>query len=253
MNKFKLSIGLLIIAGMLFSTPALALTPPQPASERLPFIRLYNPNINDHFYTSSRVEADVAIAVHGYRIEGEMGYVEKYQQDGTEPIYRMWNPNASKHFYTTSYDESVAAQASGFIREGVVGFMLANSEPVGSGFQMDLWEGRVKVYRLYNPVQRKHFYTSYNAEAQSLQSYGYVLEGQLGGGLFNSSTSPVSLLRICPDQWIVNAMPGVDVGDPAVYSEAKEYFIINGQRAEIVNYDLEWIENNCSVEKIIAY
>lgn len=243
MNRLKLFIGFIALAGLLFSNPALALSPPLHISERLPFIRLYNPTINDHFYTSSRVEADNAVAVHGYRIEGEMGYVEKYQQDGTEPIIRMWNPNASKHFYTTSYDEAVAAQASGFVREGAVGFMLANSAPIGSGPQIDLWEGRVKVYRLYNSAQRKHFYTSDNTEAQSLRSHGFTLEGQLGGGLYNSS----SLIRICPDQWIVDAMPGV-VGD----NIPNEYFIINGQRAEIYNYDVTWIEQNCSVEKIIA-
>lgn len=187
MNKLKLLAGLLIFATAFFSDNAVALTPPLYPSERLPLIRLYNPVINDHFYTSSRVEADMAVAMHGYRIEGEMGYAENYQRGGTAQIVRMWNPGASKHFYTTSYDESVAAQNSGFIREGVVGFMLTNSAPIGNENEIALWEGRVKVYRLYNSSQRKHFYTVDNTEAQSLTYRGYVIEGQLGGGIYNSS------------------------------------------------------------------
>lgn len=173
------------MASLLLSTPSLAATPPQQVSDRLPYIRLYNPTINDHFYTSNRKEADNAVSMHGYRIEGEMGYVEKYQQDGTEVIYRLWNPQALKHFYTTSYAEVQSATSSGFVMEGSPGFMLATENPL-IGAPVSIWEGRVKVYRLYNSTQRKHFYTISSSEAQGLQPYGYALEGQLGGGLYNS-------------------------------------------------------------------
>ncbi len=186
MNKLKLFIGFLALVGLLSSTPALALSPPPPSTERLPLIRLYNPTINDHFYTSSRVEADTAVASHGYRIEGEMGYVESYQLYNTEPVIRMWNPIAGKHFYTTSYDESVTAEASGFVREGAVGYMISSAQLQAYPPTDDVWIGTVKVYRLYNSAQRKHFYTVDNSEAQAVQAYGYVLEGQLGGGIYNA-------------------------------------------------------------------
>ena len=187
MNKLKALFGVMVLSALAVYSPAMALTPPQPAPERLPFIRLYNPAINDHFYTSSRAEADTAVANHGYRIEGQMGYVELYQQDGTELIYRLWNPAAAKHFYTTSSVEMQSARASGFVLEGSPGFMLA--EPFGEQVAPALWEGRVTVYRLYNSVQRKHFYTTDNTEADMLRSYGYVREGQLGGGLYNAPNS----------------------------------------------------------------
>lgn len=188
MENFKWLLSGTALISLLFSHTALALSPPAP-SERLPFIRLYNPAINDHFYTSSRVEADTAVAMHGYRIEGEMGYVERYQQDGTEPIIRMWNPVAKKHFYTTNQNEATTAQASGFIREGSIGFMLAY-DPIVELNPPSFWQGRVIVYRMYNPSQRKHFYTTDRSERELLQTRGYNWEGQLGGWIYNSSADP---------------------------------------------------------------
>lgn len=58
----------------------------------------------------------------------------------------------------------------------------------------------------------------------------------------NKTENSSSLLRVCPEEWIQNKMPGIEG------QEAKEYFIIEGKRREIKEFDLEWIKKNCSVK-----
>jgi len=56
-------------------------------------------------------------------------------------------------------------------------------------------------------------------------------------------------LQVCPDEWIENAMPGPDTkGGPA-----KEYFILEGKRRELSEFDLEWVKKNCKVQKQTVY
>lgn len=46
--------------------------------------------------------------------------------------------------------------------------------------------------------------------------------------------------RICPDQWYENRMPTNIPPYP-------QYLIVNGDRAEIKDFDIEWIQKNCEV------
>jgi len=56
-------------------------------------------------------------------------------------------------------------------------------------------------------------------------------------------------IRECPDSWIENRMPGVsDKPD-----EKRQYFIVDGERKEIEEYDLEWIKQNCDIKPQIVY
>lgn len=51
-----------------------------------------------------------------------------------------------------------------------------------------------------------------------------------------------ALIRDCPEEKIINRMP--TVGES---SEAKTYFIYKGERRELEEFDLEWVEANCEV------
>lgn len=179
MFKYCISACVAVVAFATFSALPL---PARANGARVPFIRMYNKSINDHFYTNSRVEADAAAANHGYKLEGEMGYLYAESQSNTEPVYRLWNPKAGKHFYTTSTVEADGAVRSGFAREGVVGYMIA---PIYGNADM-------RVYRLYNAKLQKHFYTTSRAEVDALEKVGYKWEGELGGGVFNSDTGSSS-------------------------------------------------------------
>ncbi|MES3030823.1 MAG: hypothetical protein V4697_00205 [Patescibacteria group bacterium] len=48
-----------------------------------------------------------------------------------------------------------------------------------------------------------------------------------------------SLLHECPDEMIVNRMPGTE--------PQSSYYIKNGERKEIADYDASWVKNNCTV------
>lgn len=181
--KSKFIVSAITAFALVFAQSASALTPPEP-SQRLPFIRLYNPLINDHFYTTDWTESDNAQRLHGYKFEGTLGYVEKAPRLGVVSIIRLWNPGVRKHFYTISRSEML-----------------------------------------------------------QVQLMGYRLEGDLGN-LFESAYQ----IQACPDEWIVNKMPGL-VGDTA----PKEYFIIDGVRRELRDFDLNWISQNCDIEKQEVY
>ena len=53
------------------------------------------------------------------------------------------------------------------------------------------------------------------------------------------------LTQTCPEEWIQNRMPG-----PGTNFE--EYFIIEGQRRELKEFDLEWVNKNCNIKPTIV-
>lgn len=65
-------------------------------------------------------------------------------------------------------------------------------------------------------------------------------------GLYQNQSTELS--KECPDMWIEDRMPSVE-GD----NSERQYFILNGERKEIKNYDLDWIKNNCSVQIQYVY
>ncbi|NCU42013.1 MAG: hypothetical protein EOM19_04845 [Candidatus Moranbacteria bacterium] len=64
------------------------------------------------------------------------------------------------------------------------------------------------------------------------------------------------LLRACPEEKIINAMPTFESESSGEYDAGvppREYFILNGQRREIEEFDREWVEENCSFEEQVAW
>jgi len=57
-------------------------------------------------------------------------------------------------------------------------------------------------------------------------------------------------MRVCPEQWIDNQMPCVDQIGTQVGLCPKEtqYFILNGIRRELSEFDVKWIKENCNLE-----
>lgn len=48
-------------------------------------------------------------------------------------------------------------------------------------------------------------------------------------------------LRMCPDAWYINKMPSDSLN--------KEYLIVNGEVRNVEEFDIDWIKNNCKVNK----
>ena len=59
---------------------------------------------------------------------------------------------------------------------------------------------------------------------------------------------PEDCPKDCPDEWIVDAMPGI-----YDKNESREYFILDGERHELSEYDVDWVEENCGLEKQTVY
>lgn len=59
-------------------------------------------------------------------------------------------------------------------------------------------------------------------------------------------------LRTCPDEWIENRMPGPKAKQDR--QKPNQYFILDGKRRELQEFDLDWIRNNCDIkEPVIVY
>jgi hypothetical protein len=54
------------------------------------------------------------------------------------------------------------------------------------------------------------------------------------------------LLQQCPEEWIQNKMPSTDG------SGTSEYFILEGKKHELKEFDLEWIKKNCDIKPQIV-
>lgn len=50
----------------------------------------------------------------------------------------------------------------------------------------------------------------------------------------------------CPDEMIVNKMPNI-TDDSGVIQPSNAYYIKNGKRVEIAEYDTIWVNANCEV------
>ncbi len=60
------------------------------------------------------------------------------------------------------------------------------------------------------------------------------------------------LLKQCPEEWIDNQMPGIrDVNDSSQTN--RQYFILNGERREMTEFDIDWVNKNCKLEKQTVY
>ncbi|KAG6891436.1 hypothetical protein C0992_006695 [Termitomyces sp. T32_za158] len=135
-----------------------------------PFYRLYNPQIIDHFYTTSNNEANRA-AARGYTREGISSEIFRTQQRGTVPFYRLYSASATDHFYTTSASEANSAvQNLGYMSQGIAGYIYPNGN----------CRDTVPLYRLYSASGTDHFYTTSAAERASAMRIGYSDEGIAG-------------------------------------------------------------------------
>jgi hypothetical protein len=63
---------------------------------------------------------------------------------------------------------------------------------------------------------------------------------------FKKNNTHQILIQACPEEWIKNKMPSPPI------KEASEYFIYQGNRRELKEFDLEWIKINCNIKPQIV-
>lgn len=57
-------------------------------------------------------------------------------------------------------------------------------------------------------------------------------------------------LQICPDEWYDNQMPTIECDDCT--GSQNEYFILDGARRELAEFDLGWVVSNCDIEPTVV-
>ena len=63
----------------------------------------------------------------------------------------------------------------------------------------------------------------------------------------NTSPKPPKFLQVCPDSKIANKMPTVGT------TSSEEYFVMNGARYELDQFDLNWVATHCTVPTHTVY
>ncbi|KAF9446342.1 hypothetical protein P691DRAFT_784032 [Macrolepiota fuliginosa MF-IS2] len=134
-----------------------------PASEAVPLLRLWNPTISDHFYTTSFAEANSFINGGGYVRERDTGRIFTKQFPGTVPFYRLYDPDITDHYYTSTDP----LNPPGFHVETITGYVYPNSAC-----------GGIPLYRMWSSSVGDHFYTEISAELNSAEHAGqqYTLD-----------------------------------------------------------------------------
>jgi len=129
-----------------------------------PVYELFNPGLGDHFYTMNLSEVTQAENSMGYSNHGPKYKWSSISFGTGIPIYRLWNN--SDHFYTTSVTEKDNCISSGYVDEGIVGYLSPNS----SG-------NLVAWYRYYHSQWDDHAYPVDQADITVLYNAGYYSEG----------------------------------------------------------------------------
>jgi len=124
--------------------------------------------IGDHFYTTSSPEADNAVRLLGYQIEGIAWYAFVAQNLNAAPLYRLFSTKNGDHFYTSSEAERDSAIKKFSYRiEGTSCYVFSSQSP-----------NAVPLYRLLNSKNGDHFYTASEIERDNaVRRYGYQIEG----------------------------------------------------------------------------
>jgi hypothetical protein len=140
----------------------------------------------DHFYTTSTVERDNAIANFGYVSEGIACFVYDVQVAGTVALHRLASYTNGDHFYTTSTVERDNAIAQfGYVSEGIACFVFDGAAANTSAF-----------LRLRSNASGDHFYTTSEAEAALatlVQFLDFPLLTDLDTGACNRGTNTTEL------------------------------------------------------------
>jgi parallel beta-helix repeat protein len=99
--------------------------------QAIPLYRIYDPVNTKHFWTTDRNEYFTLRdpATFNFRGENVDGYVFPKPVDGSIALYRLrLNPTPTRtlHVFTVDVNEYNALPASGWVQEGVVGYVLSN-------------------------------------------------------------------------------------------------------------------------------
>ncbi len=141
------------------------------------------------FLTTSKSEVDLATGSFDWTLEGVAFYARDSQTPGTIPVYRIRRNNL--HYYTADVSEYNSKINSGIWTDEGIGFYSFPSEPINNASNT--------VYKLYNPVTGRYYWTKDQNKKSYLINIGYTVEINKFSSLSsfaNTSLPPAGRLNI---------------------------------------------------------
>ncbi len=166
----------------------------------VPLYRLYNGDIDDHYYTTIPAHRDDYVQNKGYAYERIECYISdrKFNDANCGYLFHLWDKANNIHFYTSSESEKDEKIIDEFSYEGIVGFIY--TQPFDWG---------VSLYRLYNSANTDYFLTVSEFEKDyAIENYGFSADSKVG------YVSPIGILN--PDSRLkfnISAGYGTRVGN----------------------------------------
>ena len=68
--------------------------------------------------------------------------------------------------------------------------------------------------------------------------------------LYTFQSTKTNKLQVCPQAWIQNKMPRI-LEDKD--NNPREYFVLEGKRRELSEFDLDWVKSNCKIQPTKVY
>ncbi len=143
--------------------------------------------------------------------------------------------------YYTGYDRAVITEV--LLVDGQKANRFYNSECMGANCiqpvdqYVILWKGHPLFITFVGEMVNS------NTAKQILSSFKFMLPT-----VTPRQSSSGSLMRICPEEWIVNHMPST-VGQE---TDLNEYFVYQGKRRELTEFDVNWVKSNCPIKPEIV-
>ncbi len=206
---------------------------PKPIPKGQPVHRFWSEVFKHQFLTIDEAEKDFVISHDSnWRYDGIAYYTFKTKEAGTLPLYRFWSPVFKGHFFTINEDEKALTEKNpDWTYEGIAYYVYPENQAPGDS---------VPVYRLWSDVFKGHFFTTFEAERDSLAKSGkYRYEHVAFRAYPNPSINKIVGTMMSPfqDSW----------SHPPPYDDYKrainEYHVKMGKYHKIVMFFSAW-ENN---------
>lgn len=136
-----------------------------------PVYRLYNPATGYHLYTTDTNEINVLTTTQGWAKDFDGKPL--FYSDGTVSVYRLFK---GVHHLTTDVNEYNVLPQSGWQQEGEKVKAVSTGKLTATQYYADTVTS-VPVYRLFNPDNGEHLYTTDANEKDIIYKQGWGYEG----------------------------------------------------------------------------
>lgn len=140
-----------------------------------PVYRMFNPKLDQHFFTADEDARAYVKLFDGYNDDGIAFNTSASQQSGMIPIYTMYNGGVNDHWLTVGGAAGYWAVNYGGYEDNGVAFYAYPVQPLATTVSEACQSDSVPVYALWNGGLHDHFYTINSSDRYWLINFdGYT-------------------------------------------------------------------------------